>query len=77
MQSKIIIPINALSEDASGHFVFVVESSDNKIGKVKKKYVKIGQLTTAGFEIMSGLISGEKLVTAGLQTLLDGQEVSI
>ena len=77
LQSKIIIPINALSEDASGHFVFVVESSDNKIGKVKKKYVKIGQLTTAGFEIMSGLISGEKLVTAGLQTLLDGQEVSI
>ena len=76
-KGKIIVPVKTLGEDANGHFVFVVESSNGKTGKVKKKKVQIGRLTTDGFEIVSGLTSGDKIVTAGLQTLLDGQEVSI
>lgn len=76
-KDKIIVPVKTLGEDANGHFVFVVESSNGKTGKVKKKKVQIGELTTDGFEIVSGLNSGDKIVTAGLQTLLDGQEVSI
>jgi RND family efflux transporter MFP subunit len=75
--NRIILPVKTLGEDATGHFVFVVTTTDDKIGQVIKKHVKIGQLTTDGFEIISGLSLGDKVVTAGLQTLLDGQKVSI
>lgn len=75
--NRIIIPVKTLGEDASGHFVFIVQTADEKTGQVIKKHVEIGQLTTDGFEIISGLSLGDKVVTAGLQTLLDGQRVSI
>lgn len=75
--NRIILPVKTLGEDASGHFVFVVQPADDKTGQVVKKQVKIGQLTTDGFEIISGIAIGDKVVTAGLQTLLDGQKVSI
>ena len=45
--------------------------------KVKKHKVIIGNLTAEGFEIKSGLKPGQKIATAGLQTLLDGQEVKL
>lgn len=76
-KDKIIIPVKTLGEDATGHFVFVLETSNDKTGKVKKKQVQIGELTTDGFQIIRGLSIGDKIITAGLQTLLDGQEVSI
>jgi hypothetical protein len=39
--------------------------------------VTVGNLTVQGFEITSGLESGQKIATAGLQTLLDGQQVKL
>jgi membrane fusion protein, multidrug efflux system len=75
--NKIILPVKTVGEDASGHFVFIVQTEDGKTGQVIRKKVEIGQLTTDGFEIISGLSEGEKVITAGLQTLLDGQKVSI
>lgn len=74
---KLIVPVSAVGEDSSGHFVFVVEPLDKETGKVIKKNITIGQLTSEGFEVIKGINSGEKIVTAGLQTLLDGQKVSL
>lgn len=74
---QIILPVNAVGEDASGNFVFVVQSDDHKTGTVQKKIVEIGTLTPEGFEIVRGVSSGDKVVTAGLQTLLDGQKVRL
>ncbi len=73
----IVIPVKTVGEDAGGNFVFVVLSDNESIGTVQKRKVKIGRLTTEGFEIISGLSNGEKIVTAGLQTLLDGQKVRL
>ncbi|MEM7551232.1 MAG: efflux RND transporter periplasmic adaptor subunit [Bacteroidota bacterium] len=71
------IPIQAVGEDAKGNFVFVVETSDDKTGTVKKQHIEVGELTSDGFEVVKGLSSGQKVATAGLQTLLDGQKVSL
>ncbi|GAG63280.1 unnamed protein product, partial [marine sediment metagenome] len=35
------------------------------------------ELTNEGFKIVSGLSEGQKIATAGLQTLLDGQKVKL
>lgn len=75
--NTLIIPVKAVGEDANGNFVFIVSSEDGKTGTVKKKTIEIGTLTSIGFEVKSGLDAGDKIATAGLQTLLDGQKVKL
>lgn len=70
----LIIPANAVGEDATGRFVFVVNQKGDQ-AFVKKQPITIGNLTAEGFEVTSGLKFGDYIATAGLQTLLDGQEV--
>ncbi len=74
---KLVLPIEAVSEDAQSNFVFVIEKETENTGRAVKKQVVIGQLTPFGFEINNGVSAGDMVVTAGLQTLLDGQRVKI
>ncbi|MEM7510822.1 MAG: hypothetical protein AAF388_07815 [Bacteroidota bacterium] len=39
--------------------------------------MEIGDLSSDGFEILAGLSEGQYVATAGLQTLLDNQEVKL
>ena len=73
---KMIVPANAVGEDSNGNYVFLVDESGEE-AKVKKHQVAIGKLSSEGFEIISGLKEGDKIATAGLQTLLDGQLVKL
>lgn len=75
-QVHLMVPAKAVGEDGEGRFVFLVEGEDQR-ATVKKQYVTIGSLSSDGFEIMEGLSAGQKIATAGLQTLLDGQEVKL
>ncbi|MFT4684564.1 MAG: multidrug efflux system membrane fusion protein [Flavobacteriales bacterium] len=75
-KQELVVPANAVGEDSSGRFVFIVEG-EGKTGRVKKQNVTLGDITAEGFEIKSGLTLGQKIATAGLQTLLDGQEVKL
>jgi RND family efflux transporter MFP subunit len=75
-QGALIVPAIAVGEDGDGRFVFVIEDA-NGMTVVKKQMVQTGALTSAGFEIRNGLTAGQRVATAGLQTLLDGQEVRL
>ncbi|WP_299212343.1 efflux RND transporter periplasmic adaptor subunit [uncultured Aquimarina sp.] len=75
--TALVIPVKAVGEDGEGNFVFLIESEDGTKGVAKKHRVEIGELTTDGFKIKSGLAEGQKIATAGLQTLLDGQKVKL
>ena len=77
LSNYLIVPVIAVGEDGKDNFVFIIESSDDKTGVVKKQPITIGELTSSGFEIKSGLSVGDKIATAGLQTLLDGQKVRL
>ncbi len=72
----LVVPANAVGEDSNGRFVFLIQEGENS-AKVEKHQISIGNLTAEGFEITSGLKAGQKIATAGLQTLLDGQEVRL
>ncbi|WP_299187902.1 efflux RND transporter periplasmic adaptor subunit [uncultured Aquimarina sp.] len=76
-ENTLIIPIKAVGEDNGGNFVFVIHTNDDKTGTVKKQKIELGEMTSNGFKIKSGLNSGEKIAIAGLQTLLDGQKVRL
>lgn len=73
----LVIPVKSVGEDGKGNFVFLIDSKDGKTGTVKKHLVVLGKLTEAGFNIESGLSAGDKIATAGLQSLLDGQKVKL
>ena len=73
----LIVPIAAVGEDSDGSFVFLVEPDDGNIATIKKQHIQIGELTSDGFEVISGLSLNQKVATAGLQSLLDGQKVRI
>lgn len=75
-EKTLVVPTNAVGEDSNGKFVFVINETVDK-ATVKKQTVTIGNLTTEGFEITKGLSAGQKIATAGLQTLLDGQAVRL
>lgn len=74
---SLIIPLKAVGEDGKGRFVFFITSKDETTATVSKRYIELGELTTDGFKVKSGLVNGDKIATAGLQTLLDGQDVRL
>jgi membrane fusion protein, multidrug efflux system len=75
--NAIVIPIKAVGEDGDGNFVLLVEVIDDETAMIKKQKVEIGDLTGNGFKIISGISEGQKIATAGLQTLLNGQKVRL
>lgn len=75
--NQLIVPAKAVGEDADGRFVFLLEVQDGTVASVKKQHIQVGALTSAGFEVLDGLRAGQQIATAGLQTLLNGQEVRI
>jgi RND family efflux transporter MFP subunit len=75
--NTLVIPVKSVGEDGNGNYVFLIESTDGKIGTVKKHIIELGELTESGFKIKSGLSAGDKIATAGLQSLLDGQKVKL
>ncbi|MEM6378599.1 MAG: efflux RND transporter periplasmic adaptor subunit [Bacteroidota bacterium] len=75
-EKLLIIPIKAVGEDNKGQYVFLVDQSrDTAI--VKKQYIELGTINESGFIVKSGITAGQKIATAGLQTLLDGQKVLV
>ena len=72
----LVVPASAVGEDSDGRFVFLIQEGDSS-AVVKKQSITIGALSSEGFQIRSGLSYGQKIATAGLQTLLNGQKVKL
>ncbi len=72
----ILVPTVAVGEDEVGRFVYVVEKvTDDGLGIVRRRDVETGRLTAEGLEILTGLQSGERVVTAGFSQLKEGLTV--
>ncbi len=76
-REQFIVPTVAVGEDGDGRFVFLVEPSSDGLGIARRTPVTVGQLTSRGLEIMSGLSDGDLLVTAGVSRIQDGQTVRL
>ena len=71
------VPPNAVSEDRQGRFVLVVEPDGPERGVIRRRAVEVGSLTPAGIEVLDGLAEGDRLVTAGISQLEDGDSVKL
>jgi len=73
--SGYIIPVGALFGEAVDNISKVwVVGSDNT---VHSREVVVGRSTAGGVQIVDGLAAGEKIATAGVHTLSEGQQVRV
>lgn len=75
--NRIFVPPVAVGEDRNGRFVFVVRDVAEGMGTAVRTAVQVGELTGDGLEITKGLQDGDLLVTAGVNKLVDGQQVRL
>lgn len=69
-----VIPVNIIQSDDKGKYVYALQEKDGKMLAIKKS-VTIGQLYDDNIEILSGLVSGDQIITQGYQNLYEGQLV--
>jgi RND family efflux transporter MFP subunit len=76
-KSVITVPVNAVQKDESENtFVYIAETQ-GKTTVARKRAVRTGQTYESNIEILSGLNGGEKVITAGYQNVVEGQEISL
>lgn len=66
----ITIPVNSIQKAESGDYVFIAEG-----GKAKRVSIESGKVSEGKAEVLSGLKPGDKVITAGIQDLNDGDIV--
>jgi membrane fusion protein, multidrug efflux system len=71
-KNAIVIPLNAVQKSEAGDYVFI---ADNNVAK--RKNVKLGATYGGQIEILSGLASGDKLITAGGSEVEDGDKIRV
>ncbi|WP_390616894.1 efflux RND transporter periplasmic adaptor subunit [Maricurvus nonylphenolicus] len=72
-----VIPATSLFADREGgndQFVWIVNETDMT---VVRRAVKIGALRGGSVEVLDGISNGERIVTAGVHYLEEGQQVSL
>lgn len=74
-KNAISTPINLLQSDEKGKFIYVAVMENGKM-IARKKAVTVGQYYGNNIEILSGLVTGDNIITEGYQSLFDGQNIT-
>ncbi len=72
----VVLPVSAVINGPDGTFVFVAEPAETE-GEaiVRRRAVALGELSQSGIEVLDGLQVGDRVVTAGVSVVRDGQRV--
>ena len=72
-----VVPATAVGADRQGRFVYVAQPDGGGILTASKRRVETGRLVPAGIEVTSGLVDGDKVITAGLNRIKSEQPVRL
>lgn len=75
-RSRIVVPLVAVGQDRLGNYVFVLEKTGDHYVAIRRA-VQTSDFDRSGMEITSGLLAGERVATAGVRRLADGQQVRL
>jgi RND family efflux transporter MFP subunit len=77
-QSKgIVVPVAAIMRSPEDTYVFIAEFDTDNEALVTRRTVTLGELSQSGIEILDGLTAGDRVITAGLSVIREGQRVLI
>jgi RND family efflux transporter MFP subunit len=75
-KGRVVVPVTAVINDPDGTFVFVAELAEiDGEAIVRRRAVTLGELSQLGIEVIDGLNVGDRVVTAGVSVIRDGQRV--
>ena len=78
VQGGAVLPVTVVINDPDGTFVFVAEPTEVEgEAMVGRRAVTLSELTQSGIEIVDGLQQGDRVITAGISVIRDGQRVLI
>lgn len=72
----ILVPASAVSHFGGQDFVYIITEKDKQTF-VKQQPVKIGELQDDKFVVLEGLKAGDRIVSQGIQKLMDGAPVTV
>ena len=79
VEGLFVVPLSAIVKRSNGAFVYVVNSVNKQAskgtGEVALREVQLGELRSAGIEVISGLAVGDRIVTAGVSFMRDNLQV--
>lgn len=75
-KKAMVLPVNLVKDSQDGKYVFVAREEAGKTIAHKQKVV-LGQTYNGLAEITSGLQAGDKVISTGFNSLLEGQPLSI
>jgi HlyD family secretion protein len=67
-EKAILIPVGGFFSDTGGNWIYVVDASGKK---AVKRNISLGRKNPEFFEVLSGLKSGEKVITSGYENFGD------
>lgn len=70
-----VLPVSAVVNGASGTYVYIAEPAGNGEAIVRSRPVGLGELTQLGIEVVDGVQIGDRVITAGITVIRDGQRV--
>lgn len=74
----LFVPATAVGEDRNGRYVFKVEPAGEGLGTVKRHAVQVDPaLGGRGIRVTEGVAAGDRVVTAGVSRIVDGQTVRL
>lgn len=71
------VPIKSVLKDEKGNYVWTVISLGHGKGNIVKTPIEVGNITEFGFSVLSGLSAGDRVVTAGMSKISEGQTVRL
>lgn len=73
----VVVPVVAVGEDRDGGYVFVLEDAGDGLWRARRHAVTLGEPQSGGILVTAGLEGGERVVTAGVRRIADGQVVRL
>jgi HlyD family secretion protein len=67
-EKAVLIPVGGFFSDTGGNWIYVVDASGKK---AVKRNISLGRKNPEYFEVLSGLKSGEKVITSGYENFGD------
>ena len=70
----IVIPVTSVSRLGGLAFAFIAETQNSKT-VARQRTIKLGNISGNNYVVLDGLKPGDKVITSGVQTLVDGMPV--
>ncbi len=72
------VPVRSVQQQENGQkYVYVIENIVDGVGTISKRMVELETVSSRNIEIISGLSSGDKVVTDGATVVFEGQKVKL